>query len=203
MIPASCAVASASPFGSSRSRRAVSGAIRTVARRDRAPPRQRLAADVDHANRAGLVDMREVAHRRADSLARAVEVARSCASIHAADVVLAHVRADRLEPRAAAPSSGISSAAVDRLGLARDVERVDASAPSRRAPRARRRSRRGRATPSRSLTSGASFATRLSPSKIAFTSSTSNCLYAATDRGKSSLDRGGRSAASRRARSGR
>ena len=43
-------------------------------------------------------------------------------------------------------------------------------------------------TPSRSFTSGASFATRLSPSKIAFTSSTSKSLYAATACGKLSLD---------------
>ena len=50
MIPATCAVASASPFGSSRNRRAVSGAIRTVARATRAAPCERLAADVDHAN---------------------------------------------------------------------------------------------------------------------------------------------------------
>ena len=35
-------------------------------------------------------------------------------------------------------------------------------------------------TPSCSLTNGASFATRFMPSKIGFTSSTSNCLYAAT-----------------------
>ena len=39
-------------------------------------------------------------------------------------------------------------------------------------------------TPSRSLTSGASLATRFMPSKIAFTRRTSYCLYAATARGR-------------------
>ena len=38
-------------------------------------------------------------------------------------------------------------------------------------------------TPARSFTIGASFATRLRPSMTAFTSRTSNCLYAATRRG--------------------
>ena len=32
--------------------------------RDGAPPRERLRADVDHADVAGLVDVREVAHNR-------------------------------------------------------------------------------------------------------------------------------------------
>ena len=62
MIPASCAVVSASPFGRSRRRRAVSGAIRTTAR---ATARRRcdgFAADVDHLHRPALVDVREVAH---------------------------------------------------------------------------------------------------------------------------------------------
>ena len=60
MIPASCAVASASPFGSSRSIRAVSAAMRTSAR---ATARRReigLGADVDHPDRARLVDVRKV-----------------------------------------------------------------------------------------------------------------------------------------------
>ena len=51
MIPASCAVTSASPFGSSRRRRAVSGGHPHARRRDRTAPRDRLRADVDHANR--------------------------------------------------------------------------------------------------------------------------------------------------------
>ena len=44
-------------------------------------------------------------------------------------------------------------------------------------------------TPTRWFTTGASFATRLSPSMTAFTSRTSNCLYAAIDAGKSSAIR--------------
>ena len=91
----------------------------------------------------------------------------------------------------------------DRLGRAPPLVRRAARAPRGAPPpgprrrtgrpssaqraelfRRRRRSPRGRATPSRSLTSGASFATRFSPSKIALTNSTSYSLYAATERGE-------------------
>ena len=64
MIPASWAVASASPFGSSRRRRAVSGAIRTVAAATARRRESGFAADVHHLHVAGLADVREVAHRR-------------------------------------------------------------------------------------------------------------------------------------------
>ena len=64
MIPASCAVASASPFGSSRSRAAVSGAMRTVARATARRRESGFVADVDHPHGPRLVDVGEVAHRR-------------------------------------------------------------------------------------------------------------------------------------------
>ena len=64
MIPASCAVASASPFGSSRRIRAVSGGHPHLGPRDGAPAHRLLAADVDHADGARLVDVRQVVHQR-------------------------------------------------------------------------------------------------------------------------------------------
>ena len=66
MIPASCAVASASPFGRSRSRARRLRRHRAPAPRATARRRDSgFAADVDHPDRAGLVDVRELAHRRA------------------------------------------------------------------------------------------------------------------------------------------
>ena len=62
MIPASCAVVSASPFGRSRSRAAVSGAMRTTRARDGTAALRRLAADVDHLHRAALVHVRQLVH---------------------------------------------------------------------------------------------------------------------------------------------
>ena len=62
MIPASCAVVSASPFGRSPSRATVSGCSSTTRACDGAAALLRLAADVDHAHRAGLVDVRQLTH---------------------------------------------------------------------------------------------------------------------------------------------
>ena len=64
MMPASWAVASASPFGSVAEppRRRRSHADRP--RAHGAPTRQRLAADVDHPNVARLVDVGELVHGR-------------------------------------------------------------------------------------------------------------------------------------------
>ena len=59
MIPASCAVVRASPFGSSRSCRAVSGAMRTSAAATARRRESRLVADVHHADCARRVDVRE------------------------------------------------------------------------------------------------------------------------------------------------
>ena len=64
MIPASCAVVSASPFGSSRRRCAVAGAMRTrpdatARRRDSGLPPTSTIRTV-----SGLVDVRQLGHRR-------------------------------------------------------------------------------------------------------------------------------------------
>ena len=72
---------------------------------------------------------------------------------------------------------------MQRLGLTPDVERVDVIAQSASSSCAPAFSERT-STPSRTLTSGASLATRFRPSYTAFTSRTSYCLYAATERGK-------------------
>ena len=61
MIPASWAVVSASPFGSSPSRATVSGAISTRRPGDGAAAGERLVADVDHPHGAVRVDVGEVA----------------------------------------------------------------------------------------------------------------------------------------------
>ena len=96
MIPASCAVASASPFGSSRSCAAVSGAILHDRPRDGATALHRLGADVDHPHGARLVDVREVAHSPAPACAKVTSRRRRGRRAGrvdpGGDVVLAHVR---------------------------------------------------------------------------------------------------------------
>src|SRR5581483_7965735 len=146
MIPASCAVARASPFGRSRRRFAVSGAMRTTARATArrcctgfaptstirtepdsstcerslipAPPPAKPAAPL-------LVSLR----RAYDSLRErnALDVAEQVAD-PARDVVLAHVLADRAR---ALGTLGVRhrQRRVQRLGLARHVERVDGQRP--------------------------------------------------------------------------
>ena len=67
MIPASCAVVSASPFGSSPQPRCGLRRHPHDRARDGAAALRRLAADVDHPHRAGLVDVRQARLMRARS----------------------------------------------------------------------------------------------------------------------------------------
>ena len=151
MIPATCAVASASPFGSSRRRRAVSGAIRTAARATARRRESGFAADVDHPDVAR--SRRHARGRPSPAIATSAALVgrrrgrgrSSCALDPRRDVVRADVLADRLGPRAPLARRGISSAAWSASAWPSTSNGFDRERPRRRAPRARRRSRRGRA----------------------------------------------------------
>src|SRR5581483_742954 len=130
MIPASCAVVSASPFGSSRSRRAVSGAMRTLARatarrRDCGlPPTStiRTSPDASTCERSATSGTLARSRRR-----HPVEVGEDRLD-PVPEVVLTHMRAEPIE--AASPFSGRHlERLVDRLGLAGDVERIHRQRP--------------------------------------------------------------------------
>src|SRR4051794_21925914 len=131
MIPASCAVARASPFGSSASFEAVSGAIRTTAR---ARARRRdtglsptstmrtapLSSTCERSLTSGTLSLR-------DARDAAVEVGELPLD-PGRDVVLAHVSTDGLE---ALPPLRLRhrKCAAQRLRLVGDVERVHAHDP--------------------------------------------------------------------------
>ena len=88
--------------------------------------------------------------------------------------MLAHLRADRLEPPRRS-ASGIVNARSIASAWPATSNGLTLSAHSPSSSWAPAFSERI-STPSRSFTSGASFAIRFMPSKIAFTKSTSNCL---------------------------
>src|SRR5918999_1615331 len=125
MIPATCAVVSASPFGSSRRRRAVSVAMRTVAvatarRRDSGlPPTSTM--------RTSPVSLTWLSSLTCPTLA----TCRRCDTVErlelqvdpGAQVVLADVRADRLDPGPALILAHLQRV-MDRLGLTLEIERV-------------------------------------------------------------------------------
>ena len=158
-----------------------------LAARDGPAARHRLAADVDHPHAPALVDVRELAHERARRPA-----ARGRSSVGRAGRPSQSRRGRAPARGRGSPSSRSRRSAAGSVSASWIASAWPSTSngltvtPSRRAPRTRPRSRDSTSTPSRSFTSGASFATRLSPSKIALTSRTSNCLYAATDAAKSS-----------------
>ena len=101
------------------------------------------------------------------------------------EIVRADVaRGSRRARRGARPTAGRARARAPPPAPRRRADRR--RRPSRRAPRRRPPRARGRARRPRALTSGASFATRLSPSITGLTSRTSYSTYAATDERKSS-----------------
>src|SRR4051794_15802057 len=130
MIPASWAVVSASPFGRSRSRRAVSGAIVTdaaaTARRRESgfsPTSTIRTSPVSSTWESSVTNQTLASGERRDH----VEVDQLPRE-PVPDVVLADVRPDRL--RAGSPVVvGELERSVDRVRLADDVERVDDEAP--------------------------------------------------------------------------
>src|SRR5690349_7367304 len=129
MIPASCAVASASPFGSPRSCRAVSGDMRTVAaatarRRDSGlPPTSTMRTSPASSTCESSLTRRTLAWYGRNP----VEVGELGAQPRL-DVVLADVRADRLG--APAPLvRGQLERRVNRLRLPDQVERAHAEHP--------------------------------------------------------------------------
>src|SRR5512133_2745716 len=131
MIPATCAVARASPFGNSRNRRAVSGAIRTVARatarrrESGLPPTSTMRTSPPSVTwlNSPMPWTILTTSRRAHPVGRSQQGV--CPPIQ---VVLAHVRADGVEPPT--PLVGIHRQGIlDRLGLAIDLERVDGPRP--------------------------------------------------------------------------
>src|SRR5262249_35764213 len=140
--------------------------------RDCATALQRLVPDVDHADRARFVDVREVAHGATlrDTRSKSPRSALSHAdtSFSRACSRIAAARAERSSsPIVSAPWSASAWPATSK-GLT-----LTAQGPSSSCAPAFSEST---STPSRVLTSGASFATRFNPSYTAFTSSTSNCL---------------------------
>src|SRR6476620_3689122 len=131
MIPATCAVARASPFGSSRKRRAVSGAIRTVARatarrrESGLPPTSTMRTSPPSVTwlNSPMPWTILTTSRRGHPVELSQQGVRP-----PIQVVLAHVRADGVEPPT--PLVGIHRQGIlDRLGLAFDVERVDRQRP--------------------------------------------------------------------------
>ena len=195
MIPASWAVASASPFGSARSRARRLGRHRAPGRARRRggatsglPPTSTMwtlpasstwlepliarISDRESSSRP-VLDGVEVGELRVDP---------------GGDVVLADLGPDRVEPPSSLALAGMSAprGAPSAWPATSNGLTVSAHSPSSScAPAFSERT----STPSRSFTSGASFATRFMPSKIAFTSRTSYCLYAATACGKLSSTR--------------
>src|SRR5580765_1158625 len=130
MMPASCAVASASPFGSSRSRRAVSGAIVTVAaatarrRENGLSPTSTIRTSPASSTCESSVTRGTLAPGDGRDRVEVGQLGRE----PALDVVLAHVRADRFDAGAAV-RRGQLERGVDRLRLPDDVEWVDDEAP--------------------------------------------------------------------------
>src|SRR6478735_6850403 len=131
MTPATWAAASASPFGRSRSRRAVSGAMRTVAR---ATARRRETGlpptSTMRTSPASLTWLNSLippsiltAGRRGHAVERGEQRVRP-----PVQVVLAHMSANRLEPRL--PLTRFHrQGTLDRLGLTLDVERIHGQRP--------------------------------------------------------------------------
>src|SRR5881397_1870703 len=130
MMPASCAVVRASPFGSSRSRRAVSPAMRTVAlavarRRDIAfaPTSTIRTSPVAVTCESSSMRRTLAASGRADCVEH-----RELPLDPRVDVVLPHVLTDRFEP-AAALRVAERQRAVESIRLRLDVVRVHALDP--------------------------------------------------------------------------
>src|SRR6266568_9458664 len=131
MIPASCAVASASPLGNSRSRRAVSGAIRTT---PRATARRRDSGlsptSTMRTSPAAVTWLNSpmpssilAPSRRSDAVERGQQHVGP-----SVEVVLAHISANGLEPLM--PLAGVHrQGELDRLGLTLDVEGIDRHRP--------------------------------------------------------------------------
>src|SRR5690348_5299270 len=130
MIPASCAVTRASPFGSSRRRRAVSEAIRTepraIARRREAglsPTSTMRTSPASLRWLSSAIQEMLVPCRLGDAIER-----RQLQVEPVVHVVAAHVCPNRLEP--SLPLRGLErERLVDRLSLTVDVERVHCERP--------------------------------------------------------------------------
>src|SRR2546423_2196987 len=128
MIPATCAVASASPSGSSRSRRAVSAPIRTSARatarrrEGSLPPTSTIrTAPVSSTCESSLISPLGNPSRSAVEL---VELGGEPVG----KIVLAHMRPDRVEP-AAALRHGHLERLVNGFGLRGDIGGIDLERP--------------------------------------------------------------------------
>src|SRR5436190_4096466 len=129
MIPATWAVASASPFGRSRSRRAVSGAMRTSAR---ATARRRETSlpptsTIRTAPVSSTCESSLIARTLRNPRRRAVELV-ELRRKPMRDVVFAHVGSNRLEARPPLLDRQFERF-VKGLCLRRDVERIDHRGP--------------------------------------------------------------------------
>ena len=173
MIPASCAVASASPFGSARRRAAVSGAMCTTARAtarrrcDGLPPTSTIFTDPLSSTWESSVIAGRLRSPGAGRSARrpAIQCARSCSRTWARSP-------SARRRRSAAPSRAPRAAPVPAPRRRTGSRRAPTPPSSAYAPAFSEST----STPSRSLTSGPSLATRFSPSETGLTSSTSYCL---------------------------